>query len=762
MGNRRKKKRRNEMKPKMEKPLFQDKSSPLHLLYKQRHGGSVALNGFQYQIQYSLFRLFHAFIPETKDTISLEGLEDLDYNPELEKLNIQQTGQGKTEHVQVKYTSKSMDANTFWSKEVLQHFAQIYVINPSCHFLFVTNSEFRKGELTSLVDFTTGNLESECITYWRDKLRGFVEKKNEEQEGKEWNDFDIVEFLSSIRFVTLDEKEIVNGINSQLSRVSPSTGNEQLYYNGLCWSVYSWCKDRVTVSRELFHEVIEEITRNIGKGIINPALQNSWIEEVNFVKSDTESFDVSREAYFSGKAARPNHIISGFPVDRDVWRKQVTGKLISHHAVLIRASSGQGKSTLAWQAAWEKKQDGCTIFELRWCKDEEKIGSIVETFKSYLKGGHTPIVIIDGLNIQVRAWSELLIRTSDLPIKYIITTREEDWHRFGNNIPQISIAPVELKMNEIEAKNIYLRLKKENRIHPTVTSWQSCWELVRDRGLLLEFTYLLSFGSMIHERIEEQTRILSQDKDAKSKLEILRLISFADICDVKIESSNLLAYIEKNIGFVGDRGQVLSELHKEYHVVIDEGYLIEGLHPVRSEHLSNILHQSGMPVIDTATNLIQITDNEYLNLLVMNSLHIIKDEKQRCKFISQVGELTLNDPIVKVNRVIEGLFAFDAREHQRSNVEVYDDLFARQLLEMSFIESFPWSGVTILSAFDALGKSEGAEEFRRILAEIKRFDPDSSYTLTFLRERPPLDIKTISTRNMVGFGTYLSWLYRFQ
>ena len=755
---------RKPVNPPKPKRYFHEGLSPLQLLFKQRTGGPAAIQGFLYQVHYSCYRMLNTFSSDSTDLITLEGFEDLDVTPAIEKVCIQNIGEGRSEHVQVKYTSSPMDSNVFWKKEILQHFARVFVENTKSQFVLVTNHPLRKGNLQDLIQMAEGSREIEKGSYWAEKLDGFLNEQKKNNSDK-WQSFDPASFVKSLRFEIQPDPKLLQEIQKSFVNGGITTGNEQLFYNSLSWNIFTWCKDRKEISAKDFLGSIEEVKRHIGKGIVNPALQNRWIEEVSFQKNQNEADDLSREAYFSGKAARPGHIVAGFPIDRDVWKKKVLSQLQTNHAVIIRASSGQGKSTLAWQTAWDRKLAGYSVLEMHWCKDEEKVGGIVELLESYVKAGDLPIVVVDGLNSQFGAWSEVVGRTSHLPVKYIITSREEDWHRYGVNIPQIKLAPVELQILEAEAKNIYNRLKKEGHIHSSVTSWQSCWERVRGRGLLLEYTYLLSYGTMIQERIEEQVKTLASDDDAKSKLEILRLVSLADLCNVKIEASDLLWFLEeKNIGFVGDRGKVLESLHKEYHVFIQEGHAIEGLHPVRSEHLSDAL-QTGVPLLDTATSLIQVIDPEYLTPAMLNSLDYIQSIKHRHKFIVRVADIVEKKPFADVNKIIDGLFAFDAREHHRENHEVYDELFLEQSLELSIFEAFPWSGITPLSSMiNTMSEhlDNGAVELmKQTLSRIHPFVPEDSYTYVFLQERPPLNITGITLKKLEGLGTYVSWLSRF-
>ena len=75
-----------------------------------------------------------------------------------------------------------------------------------------------------------------------------------------------------------------------------------------------------------------------------------------------------------------------------------------------------------------------------------------------------------------------------------------------------------------------------------------------------------------------------------TKFEILRKVCFADVCGIKLETKSLIK--ELTIKPDSDIGEVLKSLADEFLVHISsEGDYIEGLHPVRSQHIVSRLHE---------------------------------------------------------------------------------------------------------------------------------------------------------------------------
>lgn len=67
--------------------------------------------------------------------------------------------------------------------------------------------------------------------------------------------------------------------------------------------------------------------------------------------------------------------------------------------------------------------------------------------QSRLRAGIIPIIIIDGLNEDVKEWAKLAEKAQILRgVKFVLTTREEDWFRYG----KLKVSKLNLKAVNIE------------------------------------------------------------------------------------------------------------------------------------------------------------------------------------------------------------------------------------------------------------------------------------------------------------------------
>lgn len=80
----------------------------------------------------------------------------------------------------------------------------------------------------------------------------------------------------------------------------------------------------------------------------NQAIEQNLIKKVSYtIDNEIDT------GYFDGKSAKPIHIALGLPVIRKEWQTKIKESIEKFDITLIKSSSGQGKSTLAWQVAYD-------------------------------------------------------------------------------------------------------------------------------------------------------------------------------------------------------------------------------------------------------------------------------------------------------------------------------------------------------------------------------------------------------------------------
>jgi hypothetical protein len=121
--------------------------------------------------------------------------------------------------------------------------------------------------------------------------------------------------------------------------------------------------------------------------------------------------------------------------------------------------------------------------------------------------------------------------------------REEDWYRYSSQISAFKWEIVTPVMSLSEARHIYKQFKQKNRVAVDVPSAEWAFEQVSERKLLIEFTYLVTHGQMLADRLSEQVLEMERLNEDTAKVHILRLVSVAQMYDAKLPIRSILRAI---------------------------------------------------------------------------------------------------------------------------------------------------------------------------------------------------------------------------
>lgn len=462
-------------------------------------------------------------------------------------------------------------------------------------------------------------------------------------------------------------------------------------------------------------------------GKINPAIQHRLIEPVDFSIKATKDYT----NYFDGQPAQPVHIAAGLPAPRPKLEKQILEHLDKFDAAVIKASSGQGKSTLAWRVGQYLYQQGRKVYQIHSCQTAESAGGLVEFLETRVRIGEAPIIIIDGLSAKHTEWAEFASRLIDLPVQFIVTTREEDWVRFGKEALRVRTGePIKLDFNQTEAKQIYEELKRHKRIYPTFGHWQAAWERVYQRGLLMEYVYLLTRGEMLQQRLEAQLALLNDERDGGVKLAILRIIATAHDIGILLQTLRLRQYIKSQFTLQGDLGELLHQLEAEYYVRFDRHY-IEGLHPVRSNHLVSLLHRYE-PVSETLLILAALIEPTYLLTFGRAIPQRVDKEEQDFFYKNLVDSLNTIDPS-DLSTLLLGIYQGEVEIHHQQHRIICDSVFKNGGYELFAMFTIPYPH----------------EDNDPVDLFLQLTNDPNNHMQKAIRELPPLPIQQTSLRLII-------------
>jgi len=478
---------------------------------------------------------------------------------------------------------------------------------------------------------------------------------------------------------------LVNDIEIELIKAYDiTTDNISIFANSIKIRCLEKMEQRAGIDKRELDGLIQTVKDDISKGPQNPA--HSWIKRLDFHTAQIDP-DLS---YLEGKKATPQDIALQLPVRRLQLEREIKDAIQDNRITVIKSPSGQGKTTLALQVSYDLQKE-YTVYQLLWCNDSKELGNIVQYFKSRVKLGEKPLILIDNLDSQLSEWNrlaQLLQEEVSYHYKLLLTTREDDWYRYGGDLSNVrAVQTIKLSLKEIEAQEIFGVLKKANKLHSTMSDWRTAWAIVAEKKLLIEYIYLLTHGEMLSERIAHQITEISKSDTGKIKCEILRKVCFADVCGIKLSVKKLIASLSETSS--SNYGEVLKSIENEFLIRVNttEKY-IEGLHPVRSQHVIDRLHEFS-EINDTAIQVALITDLLYLPKLFSKLPDIISRKENF--YFDITAALWNSTDLLHYVLALQGLFSGSVMQYFHQNREAFDDANAHGGLFLVATELNPFT-----------------------------------------------------------------------
>jgi len=736
----------NKKKGKVKKINPCTSKSTVHELQASRDGGQIALTGFTYQFLYSCYLILSEMDGNT--IIYLEGIEDID------KINHVDADNCNT-HIQLKYSTQRQDAS--FLKDVLKNYLEVYLIDKNRNFKLIYDFQVAKGNLSKLF---YGSLDIASNTYWAK----IIEQIKEENPFWNWNGFSYDNFISKLSFEKIEKSTLSREIERLLiGTYDIVTNNISIFANGLKIFCLEKMEHRNSINKNELDTVILNIKDDISKGVHNPA--HSWIKKVIFESGDNTEINYS---YYEGKKPSYQDIARRLPVKRTLLEKEVAISVEKNRVTVMKASSGQGKTTLALKVAYDM-QEQYTIYQLLWCNDHKELSNIVSYFITRVKMGEKPLIIIDNLDSQLSEWNRLAQLLQDevaYHYRLVITTREDDWYNYSGDLSSVkSLQVVKLFLGEEEAQDIFKVLSQTGKLHPSITDWRKSFRIVEKKKLLIEYIYLLTHGEMLSERINNQIIQISGTNSGNIKCEILRKICFADICGIKLSANKLIDSLTEATSH--DYGELLKSIENEFLIRIDstEKY-IEGLHPVRSQHIVDKLHEF-MELETTALKVIDIADSTYHAKLFSCFPKIINNKEN---FYYQLVEVLWDENnLTPYIDALRGIFSGSVMQYYLANQHIYDDANEHGGLYLLDMELNPFTKFdeidTSLNTLDDMQKIMPDNKNIEYLCNLRNTTPkmelsqtDIQFLCKALYERIKKDQAFNITSDITSYATIIYWL----
>ena len=314
-------------------------------------------------------------------------------------------------------------------------------------------------------------------------------------------------------------------------------------------------------------------------GIVDPvgylALTEGLCDVANFSQPLTPA------DFYSGVNVMPGHVGAGLVFERPAHTTEILEALESKRIALVVGPSGVGKSALAWLAAYH------TRHAVRWYRirrvGPDDIGRLVQLARTLDVRPERPVgFMVDDVGREETSGWDALVREAEALAGLLLmgSVREEDVFTLSTAARSPLIRPT---LDEEFAERIWLALSTGGATQ--FGHWREPFEL--SRGLLLEYTHLLTEGCRLEETIREQVR-RRLDEKRDDELLILQSVAFAAAHGGAIDQTRF----RNRLGWEPPRfARALNRLINEHAIRQRSDGTLAGLHEIRSSHLDAAIRE---------------------------------------------------------------------------------------------------------------------------------------------------------------------------
>lgn len=514
----------------------------------------AALKGYRTQFLYSLYYILSHSTEEY--IFKLEGEEDLDVIDRQGNLLFA---------IQVKNLAKAVtlsDILTEHKTSFLRRFLDKY-----------------STATPILVSF--GNISTD-LKNWENTLNSV--SLNEKKAIKKYQITDSQWKLikGKTKFIEVEENAIIGETLKLLKTQYHLIGPEPTAENLLYWLQQMAEKQISVTTKELFSK-IEDFTIYQTQCISVTEQYNLALKPLNKASTSGLNNYTLEEEFYNGTNARYEHVLLNLDVIRGNYLNQIVSCYSHTNVIIVKGSSGQGKSTLAYRYAYLHSPQNL-VYELNIQEDPINSQKAIQAIVSITKHLSIPILFIIHVKPNSTEWLKIVKEFAHYTfVRFLITIRHEDWYKATAIGVDFLHKEVEISLVKNEAELIYNILSKRKEISHC-SNFEEAWLRVGSDSPLMEFIYFIIQGDSLRSRLKQQVLQLNKEdsQSSQKQTDFLRLACLANSFGAKIDVSKL--------AYTAITQFLIERLEKEYIIKVSEdGKYIAGVHLLRSEILSAIL-----------------------------------------------------------------------------------------------------------------------------------------------------------------------------
>ena len=553
-----------------------------------------AYRGYRLQALYTLSRV-------------LEQAEGLVYQPEgKEDLAVFRADQELIEIIQVKQRSQNLNLSTFEPEKKDSFFNRVAAelkTTPDARVLIVVFGSVGP------------ELEKAVAEDGQDRARvaGKIAKH------KFLSESEAAHLFGKIQFVLVDEDDLRRRVYAALEG-SLAGGDPDSAFELLSYWLYVCAERKTKITRD---DVIRRINAAGRFAASREAHLKEWFTSIVPLEDKAAGATLGRDElsdeFYRGVSTRYEHVLAGLDVVRPQKLLEIAAKFSDKRVVIVHAASGQGKTTLAYRYLHEYFPREWR-FRVRSVAGREQALSVALALTAHADAIGVPLAVYIDVLPQDRDWTELVRQlSSHRNIRVLVTVREEDWRRASVAVTGFEFGEVELSFDQTEAEAIYESLVRK-RPPANTLDFEDAWGKFGGAGPLMEFIYLVTQGDSLRQRLSQQVAYLENEvREGRlnaAELELLRLTSIASASEARLVLKPLVEHLR-----LAAPQTTLRLFEKEYLLrVSDDGSRVQGLHPIRSTILTDLLTDATFaPWGDKAASCVQFVDEEDVESFLLHA-----------------------------------------------------------------------------------------------------------------------------------------------
>ncbi len=348
--------------------------------------------------------------------------------------------------------------------------------------------------------------------------------------------------------------------------------------------------------------------------------------------------------FYSGVNVMPGHLGAGLVFERPNETADIMQALETSRTALVAGPSGAGKSALTWLAAYHSRH-AVRWYRVRRLADPD-VPRLIQFARLLDARPSRPVgfVIDDVGRAGAAGWDRLMTEVHAIAGLLILgSIREEDVFLLDSAKTTSVIRPI---LDESLAERVWSALSSEGKV--VFSHWVEPFE--QSRGLLLEYTHLLTEGQRLEQTLAEQVRRrLAEDRF--DELQLLGRIVFPGRHGATVEGRVL----RDRLGWNSPRmAKALARLVEEHTVREGADGVLGGLHEIRSAYLDDATRAClDEPVSESVIEAAWIVSGSALPIFVARVLRT--HPEQQSVLIDALAARVISGEVLTLGPILHGL-----------------------------------------------------------------------------------------------------------